>query len=203
METMAKKETHKVYFTITELAEEFSIDKDLIRRYENKKLLSPAISKSNSSLYNPCDKIRLKFIIQARHADYSMGKIEELIGKISPHLSESDKLKESISYAEEKYNAMREGINAVDVLEKINISCDLELLAMYLQNLNRLKLTPHILAHTGRPPSSPGRARPRRPTCRRVAPPRGPPPRPPVLARPPTRAGTADRRGTRSGPFGP
>ena len=79
---MAKKATYRGYFTTTDLAKEFHITKDLIRDYVNQKLLSPTMLPLNKSQYSSCDKIRLKFIIQASRIDYSMQQIEELIGNI-------------------------------------------------------------------------------------------------------------------------
>jgi tetratricopeptide (TPR) repeat protein/DNA-binding transcriptional MerR regulator len=126
-------------FSISELAEEYSIDEDAILFYENKKLLFSGKKRAIGRTYSEFDKFRLKFIINAKNADYAIGNIETLIGKIDPHRPEPFQVKELIEYAESKYKALKKSLAGMDILEQINITCDLELLARYITDVNTLK----------------------------------------------------------------
>ena len=136
---MGLKKTNKGYFSITTLAEAFDIDERLIRHFESKSLVSPLNSRQDGHVFSLCDKTRLKLITRAMQVDYSLGDIEALIGKNSPHLSETDLVNESLIFAGKKFELLRKSLADSDVLEQINITCDLELLGDYLKELNAIK----------------------------------------------------------------
>lgn len=135
----------KKYFSLNELAKAFGIEKALIRSYAKKRLLAPVASQVNGPSFSPCDKRRLQLMTHARSVDISLTDIEKLIGRISPHLSEADKLDESLSYAEKKFNQMQLRLKDLDMLEQINVSCDFELLGPYLRDLSALKSKSHLI----------------------------------------------------------
>jgi len=141
---MAQIKKDKKYFTVSELAETFYINAELIRAFERKKLLSPIPSKQNGQYYSECDRLRLKFIMLGQHADYSLSDIESLIGRVSPHQKEMDQVKESLLYAEGKFNQLKDSLENLDVLEQINITCDLELLGNYIKEMNALNASSYF-----------------------------------------------------------
>jgi tetratricopeptide (TPR) repeat protein/DNA-binding transcriptional MerR regulator len=141
---MKVKNVNEGYFSITALAEALGLDESQINYYERRGLVSSLISKQNGRLFSPCEKARLRLITRAKDAGYSVGKIESLIGRISPHLSEAAKAKEGIDIASKNLKQMRNDQAESDALEQINIACDLELLGDYLKELNVLRLKPHV-----------------------------------------------------------
>lgn len=149
---MAKTIPNNGYFSISEMNEEFYIDRALISRYENKRLISAKLSAENKHVHSHCDKVRLKFITRARHVDYTLKEIEALIGTVSPYLSESDKIEESISFAENKFSLLRKSLEGLDVLERVNVTCDLELLGSYLVELNTLRSKNDLTGYTRKTP---------------------------------------------------
>jgi tetratricopeptide (TPR) repeat protein/DNA-binding transcriptional MerR regulator len=131
------------YITVEMLAESLGLEERHITYYERRGLVSPLISKQNGRLFSNCDKARLRLITRAKDAGYSVGKIESLIGKISPHLSETAKARESVDIASKNFEMMHNDQAESDVLEQINIACDLELLGDYIRELNALGYEPH------------------------------------------------------------
>ncbi|MEN8246634.1 MAG: MerR family transcriptional regulator [Thermodesulfobacteriota bacterium] len=141
---MKAKNANKSYYSVTALADTLGLDESQVNYYERRGLVSSLISKQNGRLFSACEKARLRLITRAKDAGYSIGKIESLIGRISPHLSETAKVKESIDIAVKNLKQMRNDQAESDVLEQINIACDLKLLGDYLKELNALRLEPHV-----------------------------------------------------------
>jgi len=126
-------------FSISELANEFSTEKDAILFYEKKRLLFSGKKRVTGLAYSEFDKFRLKFIVNAKNADYALGDIESLIGKIDPAKPEERQLTELINYGENKFNELKQSLSDMDMLEQINVTCDMELLSPYLKDIHTLK----------------------------------------------------------------
>ena len=141
---MNPKNANQGDLTLSALVKVLGMDASQIKYYQSRRLVSPRHSKQNGQVFSIGDVARLRMIARAKAAGYPIVKIESLIGRISPHLSEAAKLKESIDFAGNKYEEMRREQADADALEQINIACDLELLQGYLKELNVSKHQPHM-----------------------------------------------------------
>jgi DNA-binding transcriptional MerR regulator len=141
---MTAKNANEDYLPIRALVEALGMDEGQIKYYQSRSLVSPMRSKQNGHMFSTGDMARLRLISRAKDAGYSIGKIESLIGRISPHFSEAAKVEESIDFAGKKFEQMRREQAESDALEQINIACDLELLGGYLKEINALRLKPHV-----------------------------------------------------------
>ena len=125
--------------SISDLANEFHVSKSSIELYGIHKLLLPIPEQKSKPAYRLLDKARLKFIIRAKNANYTIGNIKELIGVIDLGKNEVDQIEESLVYCKKKAAVLKDGLEDLDALEQINATCDLELLEAYITDLNNLK----------------------------------------------------------------
>lgn len=125
--------------SISDLVNEFQISKESIELYGIHKLIQSKPSNTKEQNYRLFDKVRLKFITRAHNADYRIGQIKTLLGVLNLEQNEADQIEESLVYSKKKYAALKESLKDIDVLEKINITCDLELLDSYINDLTNLK----------------------------------------------------------------
>jgi len=137
--TKTKKTDTEQLFSISELTNEFSIGKDAILFYEKKRLLFSGKQRVTGRAYSEFDKFRLKFIVNAKNADYTLGDIKSLIGKIDPAKSEEIQVVELIDSAENKFDELKQSLPDMDMLGQINVTCDMELLTAYLKDIHALK----------------------------------------------------------------
>jgi len=74
----AKDGQDSITYTITQLAEEFSVTTRAIRFYEDKDLLHPT-RQGQTRVYRPRDRARLALIVRGKAIGFSLGEIKELI----------------------------------------------------------------------------------------------------------------------------
>ncbi|MGV7224017.1 MAG: MerR family transcriptional regulator, partial [Nitrospinales bacterium] len=127
------------YVSISELANQFSTSRDSIEIYGLNKLVSPKSKNPGGKVYGPLDRTRLKFIIHAKNADYSINNIRILIGELDVEKDEAEQIDQSIIYSKRKLDQMKSGLQDLSMLEQINMTCDIELLNAYINDLNQLK----------------------------------------------------------------
>jgi len=144
------KPTKDNYLSPSELANMFQTNQIAIKTYTSKKLISVSPSNPDSKVFSPLDQIRLKFIINAKNADYSIGSIAKLIGELDENKQASDQLDECMVYGKKVYNQLEESLNDLDMLEQVNVTCDMELLSVYLNELNALKYGLHDISSNDR-----------------------------------------------------
>ncbi len=125
--------------SISDLVDEFHVSKSSIELYGIHRLLLPIPDQKSKAAYRLLDKARLKFIIRAKNADYTIGNIRDLIGAIDLEKNEADQLEESLVYGKQKAADLTERLEDLDTLERINATCDLELLEAYITDLKNLK----------------------------------------------------------------
>jgi len=133
------KKNKNTHLSISELAEEFQISQSSIELFSVHGLLTPISKNSTRSAYCQFDRVRLQFITRAKNADYSLGNIKELIGRLDPKQSEEDQIDAGLVHTKKKYGELQDRLENEDALEKINISCDIGLLETYINDLNKLK----------------------------------------------------------------
>ncbi len=79
MTTSASSNTdHKHQFTISELAEEFSVTTRALRFYEAKGLLNP-VRRGTRRIYGRRDRARLKLVLLGKRADLTLAEIKEIL----------------------------------------------------------------------------------------------------------------------------
>jgi DNA-binding transcriptional MerR regulator len=133
------KNSKRKDISITDLVNEFHVSKSSLELYGIHNLLLPIPNQQSKPAYRPLDKVRLKFIVRAKNADYTIGNIKELIGALDSKKDEADQMEESLIYCKKKAAELTESLEELDALEQINITCDLELLEAYITDLNKLK----------------------------------------------------------------
>ena len=127
------------HLSISDLTQEFDVSKKIIERYGAHRLLTPMPRKSDSYSYSPFDRIRLQFITRANLANYSLSDIKELIGLLDQNKSMEDQIEAGLAHSKRKFSQQQDNLKNQDVLEQINISCDLRLLEPYIKSLTNLK----------------------------------------------------------------
>ncbi len=135
---LMKKSKNK-NISISDLVNEFHVSKSSIELYGIHRLLLPIPDKKSKPAYRPLDKARLKFIVRAKNADYTIGDIKDLIGVLDLEKDEIDQIEESLIYCKKKSAALTDTLEDLDALEQINVTCDIELLEAYITDLNNLK----------------------------------------------------------------
>ena len=133
------KKAQDKYFSISDLSHEFHISKDSIELYGVQKLLTLNSEKTGEPIYSPFDKVRLAFITRAKNADYTIGGIKALIGELDLKKDGAAQIEAGLVYSKKKYDQLKDGLAGLDVLDQINVSCDLELLESYIKALSQLK----------------------------------------------------------------
>lgn len=75
---MGDGQSKTLTFTITQLAEEFSITTRAIRFYEDKGLLHP-LREGQTRIYRPRDRARLILVVRGRRVGFTLAEIKEII----------------------------------------------------------------------------------------------------------------------------
>ena len=145
------KPTKDKYLSLNELTNALQINPGAIELYASKKLISVNPGLPDSKVFSPLDQVRIRFIINAKNADYSLGNIRKLIGDLDPIKTFTDQIDECMIYGKKVYSQLEESLNGMDMLEQINVTCDMELLSSYLKDLNNLKYGLHIIPPNDHP----------------------------------------------------
>jgi len=137
------------YLSAPEITKLFQLSDSALALYGVHGLLPPAADSSNPPVYGPLDQTRLKMIVRAKRANYPISRIRDLIGEFNLQQSESDRLDTSLIHCKGKYEELKNGLQDLDILEQIDISCDLELLENHIGELNKLKYRLYDLSSIG------------------------------------------------------
>jgi DNA-binding transcriptional MerR regulator len=85
-------------WTISQLAEEFSIAPSKIRYYEQKNLISPRRSSGQQRIFDKHDRTRLKLILRGSRVGLSLEQISEIIGLNTDQLPEVEQTRRALDY---------------------------------------------------------------------------------------------------------
>jgi len=126
----AKDGENSATFTITQLAEEFSVTTRAIRFYEDKDLLHPG-RQGQTRVYRPRDRARLALIVRGKAIVFSRGEIKELIdlydnyGDERQYLIAQEKFREQMANLEQQkkdidvqIELLQEGCDRMNLLVK-------------------------------------------------------------------------------------
>ena len=105
-------------YSISDLADEFSISSRSLRFYEEKGLIKPERSKGNQRVYDDRDFERMKLILRGKRLGYSLNEIGEMIGYDSIDMDEVTQIKKGIEYGERKLIEVRRKIDELKALEE-------------------------------------------------------------------------------------
>ncbi|GLQ05480.1 MerR family transcriptional regulator [Sneathiella chinensis] len=110
-----------VFYSITDLAEEFGVTSRTIRFYEDKGLVTPRRD-GLTRIYSRSDRARLKLILRGRRLGFSLQDIKKMIDLYDPENDSMEQLKYTKQKCEEqleKLKVQREDINeAIAELEE-------------------------------------------------------------------------------------
>jgi DNA-binding transcriptional MerR regulator len=106
-------------YTISELAQEFSITVRTLRHYEEQGLLSPTRDGANR-VFSPRDRVRLKLALRGKRLGFSLNEIRELFElydgqnekkQMAEFLARLDKRREALEQQREDIEVMLNEIN--------------------------------------------------------------------------------------------
>ncbi|MFW6284092.1 MAG: MerR family transcriptional regulator [Desulfosalsimonas sp.] len=130
----AARQEPKNQYLISELAEEFGITARSIRYYEKQGLISPGRSNGNYRIFTRKDRTRLRLILRGKRFGYSLEQIREMIGYWNAEPEESQQIKKSLSYGDQKLAEIQTRIKELQQLENDLLSVKQKLLKR-LENL--------------------------------------------------------------------
>lgn len=137
---MSNDHPEKTY-TISKLAEELDISTRSIRFYEEKSLISPGRTKGNHRFYSERDRLRLKMILRGKRFGYTLEEIAEIIGLTDIDMDETDQIRKSLEYGEQKLRDIRERISDLKLLEEDLIALGEKLAARLAKLTERIQRT--------------------------------------------------------------
>jgi DNA-binding transcriptional MerR regulator len=100
-------------FTITELAEEFSITARSIRFYEDKGLIQPKRS-GTARIYNRRDRGRLILILRGKRLGFSLAEIQEMLDLYDHSDDRVEQLKTMLLRSRERLDALAQQRRDID-----------------------------------------------------------------------------------------
>ncbi|KFZ42042.1 MerR family transcriptional regulator [Anoxybacillus flavithermus] len=99
-----------MYYTISQLAEQFDISTRTIRYYEERGLISPIRTESGQRLYTKKDRAVLKLILRGKRFGFSLEEIHEMISLFDNDRTGRKQLEKTIAYGEQKLKEVTERI---------------------------------------------------------------------------------------------
>lgn len=141
------QDTSPPLFTISDLASELDISTRTIRFYEEKGLISPRRSPGNQRLYSRRDRARLKLILRGKRFGYSLEQIAEMIGMAEVDLDETEQIRRSLAYGEEKLQEIAQRLEELRLLEQ-------DILAVRQKLIDRLTQLETVNPSPGKEPRS-------------------------------------------------
>jgi len=130
--SLQARQERKNQYLISELAEEFGITTRSIRYYEKQGLISPGRSNGNYRIFTRKDRARLRLILRGKRFGYSLEQIREMIGYWNAEPEESQQIRKSLNYGDQKLAEIRTRIKELQELEN-------DLLSVKQKLLKRLK----------------------------------------------------------------
>ena len=128
-----------IFYTISEIAGEFKVDKRSIRFCEEKGLISPKVTKLNRRLYSEYDRARLELILHCEASGYSLDQVVELIGIPDPDLSKIEQFKKGLEYGENKLDELIKQGEKLSFHTRTSIMTDINILRNYVKNIQAIK----------------------------------------------------------------
>ena len=100
-------------WTITELAQEFSVTTRTIRFYEDKGLIAPERLKQRR-IYHPRDRVRLQLVMRGKRLGFSLDEIQEMIDLYDADPTEFAQLKMFIVKLRERRKLLQRQRNDIN-----------------------------------------------------------------------------------------
>jgi DNA-binding transcriptional MerR regulator len=94
-------------FTISQLAEEFSVTPRAIRFYEDKGLLTPSRI-GMSRVYAPRDRVRLSLILQGKRVGFTLADIKEMLDLYDLEDGQKAQMRVSLKKFRERIESLKE-----------------------------------------------------------------------------------------------
>ena len=127
------------FYTISEIAGEFKVDKRSIRFCEEKGLISPKVTKLNRRMYSEYDRARLELILHCEASGYSLDQVADLIGIPDPDLNKIEQFREGLEYGEKKLDELIKKSEELSFHQRTSIMTDINVLREYVKNIKALK----------------------------------------------------------------
>lgn len=100
-------------YSISELAQEFSITTRSIRFYEEKGLLSPRRQGGNR-IFSAADRVRLKLILRGKLLGFSLEESRDIIGMYEPESANTRQLQMLLDKIREKRELLQQRKQEID-----------------------------------------------------------------------------------------
>jgi DNA-binding transcriptional MerR regulator len=129
----------KIYFSISELADEFNVNKRIFRTCEEKGLIAPTISMLKRRVYSEYDRVRLKLILHCEAVGYTLDQVIDLIGVSDVTLGEAEQLKLSLKYGKNKLDELIKRSEELGFHQRTSILTDINMLSEYIKEIEAAK----------------------------------------------------------------
>ena len=138
-------------FSRAEIAEALEISGNQILQYQERSLLANRTVHAQDIAYNSLDIARLRFILRCEAAGYQGKDIADFIGTINKGAGIKDQLKASLVHAHQKFSYVNAQKRKADVLEKVSLQADADLIQKYIDEMKEILANPQIspIATTG------------------------------------------------------
>lgn len=104
-------------FSISDLAEEFSVTTRTIRFYEEKGLLQPQRN-GNARVYKASDRVKLKLILRGKRLGLSLDESRDIIEMYQPSQGNTKQLESLLNKIHEKQEHLKQQRNEINSMLK-------------------------------------------------------------------------------------
>lgn len=122
-------------FSRAQIAEALEISGNQILQYQERGLLAERPAKAQDIAYNSLDIARLRFILRCEAAGYQGKDIIDFIGTVNKGANIKEQLKASLVHAHQKFSYVNAQKRKADILEKVNLQADADLIQKYIDEM--------------------------------------------------------------------
>ncbi len=129
-------------FSRAEIAEALEISGNQILQYQDRGLLADRSAHAQDVAYNSLDIARLRFILRCEAAGYQGNDVVDFIGTINKGANIKEQLKASLVHAHQKFSYVNAQKRKADILEKVNLQADADLIQKYIDEMKGIVANP-------------------------------------------------------------
>ncbi len=139
-------------FSRAEIAEALEISGNQILQYQDRGLLADRSAHAQDIAYNSLDIARLRFILRCEAAGYQGNDVVDFIGTVNKGANIKEQLKASLVHAHQKFSYVNAQKRKADILEKVNLQADADLIQKYIDEMKGIVANPEQASIPMSPP---------------------------------------------------